>query len=358
MKRVEGWLVIADISGYTAFLTGTSLDHAQAIVEELLSDLHKNLSTSLKVVKLEGDAIFAWAPVEAFDGDELTRRLVEVYKAFRMHVLSIERCMTCACDACSAARTLDLKFVVHRGELVEQTVGGVYDIQGTAAILVHRLLKNHVTERTGFGAYLIATEAVGFGPELAKKLVSCSEAYEHFGDVGCRILDLHAELEHDFGEREVRVERDDVVVMCDLPVPVTEAWAWHFDASRRREWDKALAPSTSMRLGGIVDCTHNDGCRVGQRIVDWRPHRYVSLENAAMGSGARWFPATRTTVEFEPSGSGSKVTHRVQILSGGLLGWIARRILPRELTREMRGEALALKARLSQVAAESAKSAG
>ena len=358
MKRVEGWLVIADISGYTAFLTGTSLDHAQAIIEELLSDLHKSLSASLKVVKLEGDAIFAWAPVEAFDGDELTRRLLDVYQSFRMHVLSIERCLTCACDACAAASALDLKFVVHRGELVEQNVGGAYDIQGAAAILVHRLLKNHVTERTGFGAYLIATQDVVFGDELARRMVSCSEAYEHFGDVLCKILDLHAELEEDLGKREVRVERDDVLTRYELPVPVSEAWAWHFNAARRREWDLALAPSTSMRLGGVVDCTHSDGCRVGQRIVDWRPFRYVSLENAAKGSGARWFPATRTTVEFEATEAGTVVTHRVQILSGGIAGWVARLLVPRELTKEMRGDAAALATRLSRAPAKAAVATG
>jgi hypothetical protein len=264
-----------------------------------------------------------------------------------MHVISIERCLTCACDACSRAGTLDLKFVVHRGEFVEQTVGGVYDLQGASAILVHRLLKNHVAERTGFGAYLMATQDVAFSPELSARMVACSEMYEHFGDVPCRILDLHAELDEDTGNRVVRVEHDDVTARYDLPVPVAEAWAWHFDASRRHEWDTELAPSTSMRLGGIVDCTHTDGCRVQQRIVDWRPFRYVSLENPPLGSGMRWFPATRTTVEFEPTETGSVVTHHIQVLSGGIWGFIARLLLRRELIREVNKEVEALTRRLS-----------
>ena len=31
----QGYLLLADISGYTAFLTGTELEHAHAIVREL-----------------------------------------------------------------------------------------------------------------------------------------------------------------------------------------------------------------------------------------------------------------------------------------------------------------------------------
>jgi len=33
--REQGYLVIADISGYTSFLTSTELEHAHAIVAEL-----------------------------------------------------------------------------------------------------------------------------------------------------------------------------------------------------------------------------------------------------------------------------------------------------------------------------------
>ena len=31
----EGYLLLADISGYTEFLTGTELEHAHAIIREL-----------------------------------------------------------------------------------------------------------------------------------------------------------------------------------------------------------------------------------------------------------------------------------------------------------------------------------
>jgi len=39
----EGYLLLADISGYTQFLTGTELEHAQAIVRELTTLVHERL---------------------------------------------------------------------------------------------------------------------------------------------------------------------------------------------------------------------------------------------------------------------------------------------------------------------------
>ena len=107
MKRVDGWIVLADISGYTAFLTQTALDHAQAILEELLRGLHKSLSVPLRVIKLEGDAVLACAPSDVLSGDDLVERLLDVYRSFRLHVLSIERCTTCRCVKKSWRLVLD-----------------------------------------------------------------------------------------------------------------------------------------------------------------------------------------------------------------------------------------------------------
>jgi hypothetical protein len=345
VKRLDGWIVLADISGYTAFLTQTALEHAQAILEELLGGLHKSLSAPLRVIKLEGDAVLACAPSDVLSGDELLARLLEVYRSFRLHVLSIERCTTCRCDACSAAGTLDLKLVVHRGEFVEQRIGAATDLQGSAVVLAHRLLKNHVVERTGFAAYAIATDAVPFSDVVAARFVLHTEIYEHFGAASCRVLDLHEALERDFGARAVRVERADVVTRYELPVDVEAAWAWHFDARRRRRWDRATVGE--LRLGGAVECTHADGCRVRMRIVDWRPFRYVSFENEPVPFGRGWYPATRTTIEFEPSTRGTVVTHRVEVRQQGVLGWVARTLLRGDLAHDGRVASHDLVAHLS-----------
>ena len=58
----QGCLVIADISGYTAFLAGSELQHAQGILDELLGDILKTLAPPFETANLEGDAVFCYAP--------------------------------------------------------------------------------------------------------------------------------------------------------------------------------------------------------------------------------------------------------------------------------------------------------
>jgi hypothetical protein len=54
-QRVRsGYLLLADISGYTAFLAGTELEHANAIVRELTTLVRVRLSPPMRFVKLEG----------------------------------------------------------------------------------------------------------------------------------------------------------------------------------------------------------------------------------------------------------------------------------------------------------------
>ncbi len=54
----SGYLVFADISGYTSYVAQTELTHSRAVLEELLELLIKRLTTVLTLSKLEGDAVF------------------------------------------------------------------------------------------------------------------------------------------------------------------------------------------------------------------------------------------------------------------------------------------------------------
>lgn len=68
----ERYLLLADISGYTGFMTGVELEHgvdfgagipaAYAVLGDLLSAVIEGLAPDFAVVKLEGDAVFAAAP--------------------------------------------------------------------------------------------------------------------------------------------------------------------------------------------------------------------------------------------------------------------------------------------------------
>ncbi len=60
----HGYLVIADISGYTSFVARTELEHSHEILSELLSLLVEKFKPLMTISKLEGDAVFAFAAEE------------------------------------------------------------------------------------------------------------------------------------------------------------------------------------------------------------------------------------------------------------------------------------------------------
>ena len=64
-------LVIADISGYTSYLAGVELDHAQDILADLMDTVVGSLRPTFRLAKLEGDAAFCYAMTETVDGSAL-----------------------------------------------------------------------------------------------------------------------------------------------------------------------------------------------------------------------------------------------------------------------------------------------
>jgi hypothetical protein len=55
----RGFLVLADISGFTAFVTATELEHGPPIIAELLEEVIRRISPPLQIEGIEGDAVFA-----------------------------------------------------------------------------------------------------------------------------------------------------------------------------------------------------------------------------------------------------------------------------------------------------------
>src|SRR5512139_2342395 len=155
----HGYLVIADISGYTSFVAKTELEHSHEILSELLGLLVNRFQPIMTISKLEGDAVFAYAPMEVFvRGETLVDFIESMYVAFRDKQLSMKRATTCTCNACRNIPSLDLKFFVHCGDFIKQTVANIKELVGSDVNLVHRLTKNHVTEATGCRAYMMFTE--------------------------------------------------------------------------------------------------------------------------------------------------------------------------------------------------------
>src|SRR3972149_987606 len=142
----RGYLLLADISGYTSFVAGTELEHSQDILSELLEVIITKIKPQLTIHKIEGDAVFAFAPEQRIPRAETLFELIEsTYVAFRDKRESAHRRTTCTCNACRAITTLDLKFFVHHGDYIVQLISGIKELVGTDVNLAHRLMKNHIT---------------------------------------------------------------------------------------------------------------------------------------------------------------------------------------------------------------------
>jgi hypothetical protein len=196
-KTQKGYLVLADISGYTLFLAETELEHADIAISHLLEAIVGKLSSILTVSKLEGDGVFAYIEESKLpDGKTLLDLIDHTYLAFRNQANELSLKSTCPCRACRAIPSLDLKFMVHHGDFLLQQVAGIKDLLGTDVNLVHRLLKNHVAESTGWRGYALFTDqGLEHMQVKEKSFIQQTESYEHLGEVKTHVLDMHVRFE-------------------------------------------------------------------------------------------------------------------------------------------------------------------
>ena len=157
MALQRGYLLIADLSGYTAYLTSTELDHANGVIAALLEVLVSRLGSPMHLWRLEGDAVLAYTTDPSFPSGETFLTICEdLYAAFKERQLDIHASSTCECRACAQVPELDLKIFVHHGQFEEMSIGSMRDISGPDAIVVHRMTKSKVREATGIESCAIA----------------------------------------------------------------------------------------------------------------------------------------------------------------------------------------------------------
>ena len=182
----RGFLVLADVTGYTAFVTATELEHGPPIVAALLEEVIRRIAPPLDILGIEGDAVFALGP----DGSLVPpAALLDILRAgfegFRTRQLELDADDSCACRVCRGVCDLRLKIVGHHGSFLRHVVAGRMQALGSDVILAHRLLKNGVAGDHDYALFTRpALDAMGMAPDDAT-LVPRTERYEHFGDVPC-----------------------------------------------------------------------------------------------------------------------------------------------------------------------------
>jgi len=152
----EGYLLIADITGYTQYLSQSELEHAQQTLTALLELLVDRTRPPLVISRLAGDAVISYGLRQNFfEGQTFVEMLEDTYVAFRKALERMILNTTCLCNACTNLSSLDLKFFCHFGAFGIQRIGDRQELVGSDVNLIHRLLKNHVAEKPGFRAYTL-----------------------------------------------------------------------------------------------------------------------------------------------------------------------------------------------------------
>jgi uncharacterized protein YndB with AHSA1/START domain len=338
----EGYLLLADISGYTRFLTGTELEHAQAIIRELTVLVRERLEPPMRFVKLEGDAVFCYADAAVFD-DRDGERFIELIEAcyfdYCNRLLNMARNTTCPCAACAAINSLDLKFVCHYGNFVVDTDARGVDLAGPDIILVHRLLKNTVTESTGSEAYALLTDACLQHLPRALNLPRHEEHYESFGVTAGGVHDLKPVIaaRQDARRHHVESEDADLVISVEVPIPPVSAWKYWCDPVQRQRWTCRQFSKKPDRVtrnaqgrigpGAAMHCNHGPGTWRWE-FVDWQPFATVTHQVTSPFLGP--YVGLRNeldTFDFLPTpDGGTQVVHRVRLRDRSRLSLLAYRV--------------------------------
>ena len=305
------YFVIADISGYTSFLAGVELDHAQDIIADLMDTVVKGLRPPFRLAKFEGDAAFVFAATAKVDGSMLQDTIESAYFGFRRRLRDIKQASVCECKACAAMGNLDFKFVAHHGEMVKQKMGGREGLAGRDVILVHRLLKNTVSEKIASRAYAVYSDACFQTASIdpaAQGLVKHHETIDVIGDVRLWLRDLEEAWKQENDKKRVEVMREDAYAIFDFDIAAPRQTVWEY-ITVPGQWQKwwptdAIVENSGNGRRGVGTknhCMHGKDAIV-EELLDWRPFDYFTVSTLLPIAGAPKVMMIRA-VQERPNGT-------------------------------------------------------
>jgi len=303
----RGFFLIADITGYTWYLSESELEHAQQTLTDLLELVVEQTRPPLTVAQLEGDAVLSYAFGEGFvTAQTFLERIEETYVEFRRAIDLMVLNNTCRCNACANVSGLDLKFLVHYGSFAIQPVGDIRQLVGTDVNLVHRLLKNSVTADTGISAYLLLTEsavdALGLDSDT-EETVAHLEVVPDFGGITVMVKDMHPVYEATKGVERAFYRSEDVLMtlVTDIPMPLEHVWNY----ANQSQFRNVIIGSDSYEVldrkrgrvaaGSTYQCYHGKMI-VTQLVMEWLPFERVVLQQLIPLPGKR---PTQTIIDFQ-----------------------------------------------------------
>ena len=310
----SGFLVIADLTGYTAYLSGSEIEHAPAIAGDLLETIVGRLEPPFRLAKFEGDAAFLFVEDGRADGSLLLDAIEASYLAFRRRLRSIDQATTCDCNSCRLAPRLDLKVFIHHGAFVWSRIAGRDELAGSDVIIVHRLLKGVAAAAApaiGFALFTAAAvEALGLNAD-ALGLSPGAESIEHLGRVETFTLDLEARWQAETGERRLDIAEADLAfdVEATLAAEPSVVWAHLTSPALRTRWEGSIRIEETS-AGGRRGVGTTAQCVTGrlatlEEIIDWQPYDRVAWRLAVPGVGP-----VAATADLDPTDRGTRLQLR------------------------------------------------
>jgi hypothetical protein len=312
-----GFLLIADLTGYTAYLSGSEIEHAPAIAGDLLETIVGRLDPPFRLAKLEGDAAFLFVEDGRADGSLLLDAIEAAYLAFRRRLRSIDQATSCECNSCRLAPRLDLKLFLHHGAYVRSRIAGRDELAGADVIMVHRLLKGAGAMAAGGNGFALLTgqavEHLGVDPASLGFFAS-EEAIEHLGRVTTFTLDLEARWQEDSVVR--RMEPGDGAVLLDVEAAIAAdpaiVWAHLTSPRLRTSWEGLIVIDETLAdgrrgIGTLAQCVTGRLATL-EEIVDWQPYDHVGWRIAVPDIGP-----VAATADLRADGTGTRLRLRWEV---------------------------------------------
>ncbi len=207
-------IVLVDISGYTEFTQAhskTSPIHAEEIITELLEIVIDKAKYPLTLNKLEGDALLLYAELNDHSKAQAIQSIFNQVNTFfgvfhsKLNGLKQARAI-CPCEACQGINKLQLKVVLHGGDVVFKKMRQFEELAGEAMIVTHRLLKNSVKSNE----YILTTDTVAL--MLDDKGEQYEENYPDLGKFNVNVFYPKIPTENDLPP----VAQSNIALVCDI----------------------------------------------------------------------------------------------------------------------------------------------
>ena len=273
---------------YTKFMLSheKSVTHSQMIIGGLMETLMKQIDHPLKIVELEGDALFLYSPKTSDSSlwdsrsHRLMKSLLRLFDIFRHRRAELAAYSVCRCEACANLGELKLKVVAHSGEALLNQVGDFSVLSGVDVITVHRLLKNSVDGNR----YMLMTESAyrdlqppdGFEVEegVEEYDIGTLNTFVHFPTIPeDETMDIHGNFSDDNVAVKIlrhEIQKEYTQVACE------PNRGYHFNTGRvaaemteyRMEWLEGIPEHVVESFAGTGNPFSLGEIQPGEHVVD------------------------------------------------------------------------------------------